>query len=197
MQRGRARPRAALQSNSAPSCLPHSQHIPGQHPPFPIKCSKAHLFRNTSLKGEEQKAVRQREAALTAHTYCGGRGGIKRRVKKRGKSQKERQQRQQSGSSESPGPGGECCCPAKSLTGAAPAQGPEGLHPGGEQNSRMQRGTGGMSAEKLGIRAEISHHLRKVHRMPLQQHLILKLPGDRTSPLLGARVTRTENMTLN
>lgn len=36
-------------------------------------------------------------------------------------------------------------------------------------------GTGIMSAVKLGIKGEISHHLWKVYRIPQQQHLIFEM----------------------
>lgn len=51
-------------------------------------------------------------------------------------------------------------------------QGEEVLAESGAAGRDGHAGAGIMSAEKLGIKAEISHHLWKVYRMPQQQHLI-------------------------
>lgn len=74
---------------------------------------------------------------------------------------------------------GECCAPAKSLAeGQRQRQDLNGfaLAKSGAAGKASLRnghaGTGRMSAEKLGIRGKMSHHLWKVHRMPLQQHVI-------------------------
>ena len=104
-------------------------------------------------------------------------GKKKKKRKKREKSQRKLWESQQSGSLEKPGPRGECCSPDESLaerqhqredlngfvlaeSRAAGCSGKAALWDG-------HVGTGRMSAEKLGIREEISHHLWKVHRMPL------------------------------